>query len=249
MSRRRKGLSTAAGWGEREFRRSALVTGVLAIFSAVLLIPEFEDAGETHQQLVQEKCGNVEAGEYGGNNLLDSAFNCLVQHGLARQPTEEEMQKAAKLVRKAMEETEPPSSGVTLYAYDLMKNPFRYRNSTVVLDVVSRPVLFSGSVVQYAGGVDPRVAAQFGLLGMRFNRMVSEDTGLYAVMGIDASANSDAKMLGQLAVVTHGNELDLGRYWEVEPLGTTEGTNALGAVLSVPVVRFWRYTDEEPRRP
>ena len=84
-----------------------------------------------------------------------------------------------------------------------------------------------------------------GLLGLRFNRMVSEDTALYDVMALDSTNHMDSEMIGQIAViVSQGQEeLDLGRYWEVEPLGIAEGTNTFGATLTVPRVRFWRYGD------
>jgi len=130
-------------------------------------------------------------------------------------------------------------------AYDLIKNPYRYKKRLVMLDVTSRPVLYDGAVIQYAPGDDSRMGKSLGLLGLRFNRMVSEDTALYDVMALDSTNHMDSEMIGQIAViVSQGQEeLDLGRYWEVEPLGIAEGTNTFGATLTVPRVRFWRYGD------
>ncbi len=62
---------------------------------------------------------------------------------------------------------------VTLHAYELFKDPYSYKNQAIVLDVKERPVLYNGSVINYAG-VDPQVGTQFGLMGLRPNRMISE---------------------------------------------------------------------------
>jgi ribosomal protein L7/L12 len=141
---------------------------------------------------------------------------------------------------------EPPSANVTLHPYDLLKNPFLHKNNTISLNVMDHPILYRGSLLQYAGGIDPRISGQLGILGLRLNRMLSEHTALYDIMGMDSEGNSDPEMLGQLAVMipAEHQQLDLQRYWEVEPMGVAEGTNAFGATLQVPLVRFWRYTDE-----
>jgi hypothetical protein len=133
-----------------------------------------------------------------------------------------------------------------LHPYDLLRNPFKFKNSLVILDVVSRPVLYNGTFVQYAEGyVDPRPGGQLSQTGLRFRKMVSQDTGLYDVMGLEGNFNAsgDSDLLGEIAVVssTQDAELDLDRRWKVEPLGTLQGTNAFGATLDVPVVRFWGY--------
>ena len=145
----------------------------------------------------------------------------------------------------ASEEMEPPSAGVTMRAYELIKKPYRYKKRLVMLDVTSRPVLYNGAVIQYAPGDDSRMGKSLGLLGLRFNRMISEDTALYDVMALDSTNHMDAEMVGQIVVIVPQGkeELDLGRYWGVEPLGIAEGTNAFGATLTVSRVRFWRYAD------
>ena len=96
---------------------------------------------------------------------------------------------------------EPPLSNVTLHAYELFKDPYSHKNQAIILDVRVRPVLYNGSVISYTDpGADARVGTQLGLMGLRFSRMISEDTALYDIMGMDAQFNSDAEMLGQLAV-------------------------------------------------
>ena len=236
---------------QKRFARLALAAGIIAIAGGGYVISKFSDVGKTHQQFINEKCGDVKAGEYGGATSLESEFNCAVQNGLAKEPTQEETNKMAQLITPKTEEIEPPSAGIMLHPYDILRNPFKYRNNMVTLDVVSRPILYNGSFVQYSEGVftvDPRIRDQFGLMGLRFRKMLSEDTGLYDVMGIEGSfyASSDPIFLGQIAV-THSaqnGELEVDHDWRVEPLGTTQGTNALGATIDVPVVKFWGYAGQ-----
>ena len=142
--------------------------------------------------------------------------------------------------------SEPPLAGVSLHAYDLVKNPYGHKNHLVAVDVLERPVLFNRSLIQYAGGADPRVLTELGMAGVRLDKMLAEDTALYDVMGLNANENSDPEVVGQLVVLLPSGrgELELSRPWEVEPLGTTTGTNAFGASVLVPEVRFWRYSDE-----
>ena len=42
----------------------------------------------------------------------------------------------------------------------------------------------------------------------------------------------------------HGGEIpDDTRDWEVEPIGTLDGTNVYGAAVQIPAVRFWSYRE------
>ena len=165
--------------------------------------------------------------------------------------TAESDQSAQAPPSAATKPLEPPLANVTLRAYDLLKNPFGYRNHIIALSVTERPVMYDNSVIQYAdiGGADPRVASQMGLTGVRLNRMLFENIALYDIDGLNANYNSDSQVLGQLVVVlpVGRTELEMGRYWDVEPLGVVDGTNGFGAEIQVPQVRFWRYTDERSR--
>jgi hypothetical protein len=158
-------------------------------------------------------------------------------------------QTASERNEATPQESEPPSADVVLHAYDVLKNPYGYKNRMVVLDVMERPVLFNGSLFQYAGGVDPRVATTLGMAGVRFDKMLAENIVIYDVMALNANNNSDPELIGQLAVLlpTGRGQLDLGPDWEVEPVGTIEGTNGFGATVQVPEVRFWRYHGEQQR--
>jgi len=75
--------------------------------------------------------------------------------------------------------------------------------------------------------------------------MLSEDEALYAINGLDADANYKSSMLGELIVTAApGPSLrtDEGSEWLVEPLGVAQGTNAFGAAVSVPLIRFVKYS-------
>jgi hypothetical protein len=175
----------------------------------------------------------------------------VVAIGITSSNTTSDTQKGASPAHVASgtdEKREPASANVTLRPYELVQNPYEYRNRMVVLTMMERPVLYNGSVVQYAdiGGADPRVAGQMGLMALRLNRMMSQGAALYDVLGIDATSNSQSEMLGRLLVILPDgrSQLELWRYWEVEPLGAVKGTNGFGAQIQVPEVRFWRYTDE-----
>jgi hypothetical protein len=138
----------------------------------------------------------------------------------------------------------PPSSGLTVHPYELLKNPYKAKGKLVFLDLNSRPVLWSGSVVQYSGPIEPTFGIRLGLMALRLNRMLAEDVALYDIMGVEAGA-SDGEMLGQLAVSLPSgvNDLNLGRSWAVEPLGTLSGTNAFGGEITIPSVKFWHYRE------
>jgi hypothetical protein len=138
----------------------------------------------------------------------------------------------------------PPSSGLTVHPYELLKNPFNLKGHLVLLELRSRPVLYNGSVVQYSGEIEPKFGIRLGLMALKLNRMLAEDQALFDVMGVEAG-NSEGEMLGQISVTLPPNitDLDLGRIWAVEPQGTIEGTNGFGAAISIPSMRFWHYQD------
>lgn len=147
---------------------------------------------------------------------------------------------------------EPPLTNVVVHAYSLLKDPFGHRGQVVTLNVTERPLIYEGSAIRYidTSGGDAGMGAEMGMMGLRLNRMMSEEMALYDILGTDADGASRSSMLGQLVVVlpTGQRSLDLGRFWEVEPLGVVEGTNGFGAPIQVPEVRFWRYADERHRR-
>jgi hypothetical protein len=165
---------------------------------------------------------------------VDSASNSVPTE--APQPSSVETQKPVI----------PPSSGLTVHPYELLKNPFKLNGKLVLLELRSRPVLYNGSVVQYSGEIEPSFGIRLGLMALKLNRMLAEDQALYDVMGVEAG-NSEGQMLGQISVTLPPKvtDLDLGRTWVVEPQGSIEGTNGFGAPISIPSVRFWHYQDRD----
>jgi hypothetical protein len=139
---------------------------------------------------------------------------------------------------------EPPFSGVVMPAYKLAMNPFKYKGKGIYLDVTARPVLLDGEVVQY---IPFGNYAALGITGISFKKMLSGDTALYDLIGLDAnSSDYESEFLGQIATIIPPDledPPDVGRLWKVEPMGTLGGTNAFGAPIAVPLVRFWRYAD------
>jgi hypothetical protein len=138
---------------------------------------------------------------------------------------------------------EPPPAGVSLHAYDLLKDPYSYKGKMVVLDVYPQPIMTDGRVLGYSNPPRSESARMisFGFTGVRFARMLSEDQALYDV--IDAERH----LLGQIAVTSPSkspHDLAVNLNWDVEPLGSLEGSNALGGTVTVPAVRFWGYTDQ-----
>jgi hypothetical protein len=140
-------------------------------------------------------------------------------------------------------ETSQEIQAILVPPYKLLKDPYIYKNKIVVLDVKREPILidiYNGPVYEEIPG------------GLLFNRMISEDVALYDIMGLIAPAEDrNVKMLGQIAIGVPSNQHQLQTEydWEVEPLGTMEGTNGFGATLQVPLVRFRRYvTNEELER-
>lgn len=140
----------------------------------------------------------------------------------------------------------PPTSGLTLHPYDLLKNPYQSRGKLIALNLNSLPVLYNGAVIQYSGPMDPRMGTRLGLMALRLERMADENVALYNIMGIEAGSSS-GQTLGQMAVELPEGTTDLKfeRAWMVEPLEPLKGTNYLGAAIQIPSVRFWRYVGGE----
>lgn len=139
------------------------------------------------------------------------------------------------------------AEGVTLNAYQLVQNPFEYKHRLVGLDPNPWPQFLNGKVYNFFSPMldeGRRRMRGVGYVGMRFNRVLSEGLALYDCMGsnLDSRPGSGMEQVGQL-IVTGGqsNQLSMDQVWEVEPLGTQEGTNSFGATVSVALVRFWQY--------
>jgi hypothetical protein len=129
---------------------------------------------------------------------------------------------------------------VTLHPYDLLQHPFMFQNKVVIFDVVSRPRFFEGSFYQYADGIiDSRGFS--ALTGLKFRRMLSQSMGLYELEGVDSGF---PMIVGQIVVTGSDDVLATTRFWEVEPLGTVQTMNYVGAAPDIPIIKFWAYAPE-----
>jgi hypothetical protein len=142
----------------------------------------------------------------------------------------------------------------SIHPYDLLQDPFQYKNKLVLLDGRGYPIFANGvywSYMEYQGNP---IRIKVGYSGLRLNRMIDESTGLYDMMAHEASVTtemsfngiSDMQFIGQLAVVWIHSEAppSIERAWIVRPLGTISGTNGVGAAITVPCVQFIRYAPD-----
>jgi hypothetical protein len=157
-----------------------------------------------------------------------------------------------------MEHLPPPSSGVTLHAIELLRHPDDHVGKMIGLDG------WSMSTPPYYGFVYyrrwPKNAAILGrYTGLQFRRMIADDTCLFDVFEDNEQGDflqgTDRQFAGQIAVKmsSPGRIPDVFQIWDVEPLGTAEGTTEAGLVIRIPMIRFWHYQDsgldaEEPKR-
>jgi hypothetical protein len=163
-----------------------------------------------------------------------------------------------------MADSQPPPKptvdDVTLHAYDLMRNPFLSKNHLVRLDLKSYPLFLDGNFLKYELYTGMPNILSKELVGVRFERMLDEETAIFEVQGYDRPALISAEVdqgmsrLGELAVLVPAGtpELDPQELWTVEPLGTLEGTNGFGAQISVPLIRFdgyWRQQQAASAQP
>jgi len=142
----------------------------------------------------------------------------------------------------------PPSSGLTLHAIELLRRPEDHVGKMIGLDG------WSMSTPPYYGQVFyrrwPKDAAILGhYTGLRFNRMIADDRCLFDVYEFNEQGDflqgQDRQFAGQIAVKmsSPGRIPDVFQLWDVEPLGTVEGTTEAGLVIRIPIVRFWHYHD------
>lgn len=141
----------------------------------------------------------------------------------------------------------PAVSGHKYHALELLRNPDQDEGQLVELDPWSFPILSRGLIVYQRLGKN--IAVTNGRIGLRANRNLSDNTILYDVMLNDLSGNflegTDFISTGQIAVQMSkpGLSPDTLQTWDVEPMGTIDGTTAAGLVVRIPLIRFWRYHD------
>jgi hypothetical protein len=179
---------------------------------------------------------------WGGPDVAKAEAAALQQRKEAQPPDSDHRQAPdSGEYGRSMPPSVPAADLTTVTVYDLLKNPYGPNGQRVLLDVLSYPLLQDSRFVQYREPQGPAARA-LGLYGLKFNRMVAEDAALYDARGAELGA-SVMKNIGQvIVVIVKGGQVpnvEDGR-WVVERLGAREGTNYLGAPISVPVVRFLR---------
>ena len=103
----------------------------------------------------------------------------------------------------------PPFDNATVYPYDLLKNPYDHKNRLVILAPMSWPIIFNGQVIQYTEAHNTGMV-QLGYSGLRLERMTSDRTALYNIMGHSVNGPTELELMGQLAVelLPSGAQLD-----------------------------------------
>ena len=134
----------------------------------------------------------------------------------------------------------------TIAAYQLLKNPFLYKNNKVILDPKQMPDLWE----------DGSINKILPITGVQFNRMITEDVAIYDVEAKAYYGSSiysyNYETIGQLLVnfseVPNTTPLDgplsLSKLWLVKPLGVADGYNAFGGNITVPKIKFLGYVSD-----
>jgi hypothetical protein len=145
--------------------------------------------------------------------------------------------------REVMAKLEHASIEATIHPYDLLQNPFEYKNKVVLLNVRGYPILMDGSYWRFQEDFyykyDPTGFSLF--LGLRFDKMIGESEASYDIMAREVSGHfSSVRPVGQLIAVAQ-TPPDIKRPWIVEVIGPLSGKNVVGATVTAPAVLFIRY--------
>ena len=169
----------------------------------------------------------------------------MIYSVLPKKPAE---MKPSPAVTDKSAEMKPPKLNVSIQPYNLFQNPFLYRGNLVSLNPRIIPRTYHSSIFDFIDG-------GFINAGLKFRKMLTENEALYDVMTLDVDYRPYLQLVGQILIILpkdpqQMSELGMGPIsfeysWLIEPLGTLEGTNALGAKISVPAIRFWEYNTEE----
>jgi len=124
-----------------------------------------------------------------------------------------------------------PDSNESFTPYLLSKNPYKWKGHSGILNT------------QYTTGIWPNGnISQVAGYGVRFARMLDEQTAVYDVMTVNFSYLSSPFPNGQIAVIVpNSTPPDPQKQWKVLVEGPVTGTNAFGATMNVTVVKFEGY--------
>lgn len=130
-----------------------------------------------------------------------------------------------------------PNSTNVLDPNDLVKNPYKLKGRSGILDTVQTPIIAENGArmgfVPYPGGC------------MKFSKMLDEHTAVYEVMALeDGTIQSE----GELAVILKdSNEPASAQPWRVFVDGPMDAVNGLGQTIAVTAVRFEGYYIPPPK--
>lgn len=140
----------------------------------------------------------------------------------------------------------PPFLAVTIRPYDLVKDSFAYKGKLVLFEPRDFPRFWDHQFIDYWPHMGGPVSGPGAMAGLEFDRKLSEKVAAYNVLGImmGSGLRSQTQTVGQVIVMLPSRTSappNFERPWYAEPLGTATGTNAFGAAISVPLIRFWGY--------
>jgi hypothetical protein len=136
-----------------------------------------------------------------------------------------------------------------LHVYEFLDRYPEYENKLIALDVWSIPNSFYGDQVLHYERLAPKVATLGRMVGVQCDNEIKPGLLIYRVMAVDPNGDflkqTDIRQAGTIAVQmrTSGTYPDPFQTWDVEPLGTFEGTTRGGLVVRIPLIKFWRYHD------
>jgi hypothetical protein len=135
------------------------------------------------------------------------------------------------------------SPKVAITPWQLIHNPFALSRKVALLHYRMFPILYNGTLLDYTACNDVRFCTVTNTLGIRFDRMIAPDKGMYDVMGEESRSGvgpgSEGQIIVELAERGEPPPLTLSE-WLVMPVDPTQGTNGFGAPVSIPTVRFIR---------
>jgi hypothetical protein len=158
-------------------------------------------------------------------------------------------------VTESRERVEPPDSGVSCHAIDLLDLPGNLEGRLITVDVWSIPEKIpwiNGEVRYHFSSFDTNYAITTQLMGLIFDGYLGNGTWLFDVTSnkaahypedLQGSTNFEGNIVVEMS--SPGPIPDTKRLWKLEPSGYSEGTTRSGLVIRVHKFTFWGYADEK----
>ena len=130
----------------------------------------------------------------------------------------------------------------TIAPYELVQNPFLFKNKKVKLDPFSIPMsLYSGGEIHQL--FDPSL----GISGLQFNKMVDEHVAVYDIRFI---SNDSLLVVFPEAPIFRSPDgpLSYRSLWYVQPIGQMEVLTSSNETFLLPAVKFLGYEAEAEKK-